>query len=414
MKNFNSIFITRTFYPIEGGIQTYLKNIALKWKNGKVRIYCKKEKKIPDLINKPLHIQRYNFSSKSYVSALYRIFILLFNNSDLIFKKIKFFLFLVCTRSVAKNIANFTTDIVKDLKRDSYDPNIIQCSVPIYTGLVGVIIKFIFKGKLVIYIHGSELHIFNKDRNLRKLLKFVFDFADVIISNSTYTKDIAVKLGALKEKIEVVNLGANIKEFYPIDSKKEIYKKYNISQDHKLLYTISHLIPRKGNDMIIKSMNSIIKEYPNVTYLIGGKGEYKRELEKLIKENNLQSNIKFTGFIAEADLNKIMNACDIYVMPNRRVGDDVEGYGIVFMEANACKKPVIGGRSGGVVDAIIDGKTGFLVDSHSVSDISEKILDLLKDEKKNKNIGMNGFKLVINERNWDIVVSKIRNIISDL
>ena len=125
-------------------------------------------------------------------------------------------------------------------------------------------------------------------------------------------------------------------------------------------------------------------------------------------------NIKFTGFIAEADLNKIMNACDIYVMPNRRVGDDVEGYGIVFMEANACKKPVIGGRSGGVVDAIIDGKTGFLVDSHSVSDISEKILDLLKDEKKNKNIGMNGFKLVINERNWDIVVSKIRNIISDL
>lgn len=411
MKQHNTIFISRSFYPIEGGIQTYLRNVAERWDIGDVCVYCGRADNIPDQIKTPLKIQRYSYTTKSYLNALIIIFKLLFNKPGYFFKKLKFFLLLICSRSVVKNIAEFTKTVIIDITNMSFQPNSFHCSVPIYTGLVGVILKFQYNGKLIIYIHGSELLIYGKNKLSKKIMKYVFSIADVIISNSNYTKELAVEIGADQNKIKVVNLGANTQQFYPIDSKEEIYKKYNIPVNHKLLYTISHLIPRKGNDMVIKAMKEVVKSYPDVTYLIGGKGTYKTELQKLIIQNKLQDNVKFAGFIADDELNKVMNACDVYVMPNRKEGNDIEGYGIVFMEANACKKPVIAGRSGGAVDAVIDGKTGFLVDPESIEDITKKVLRLLMNDKLRIEMGDSGYKFVTSERNWDKVAKEIKRLV---
>lgn len=411
MNKDNTIFISYTFYPIEGGIQTYLKNIAQHWDTGKVRVYTNIEKKVPDLLKEPLIIKRFSFGSKNYLSALIKIIRLLFKNKKSTYKKLKFLLLLMSSRSALKNIANFTLNVYRDLQKSDFKPKFIQCSLPIYTGLVGVVTKFIFGSRLVIYIHGKELIKYEKLKNIRNLQKFVFEYADIIISNSNYTKEKAVMLGAKSAKIKVVNLGADIDKFYPKNTKKKIYKKFDIPENHKLLYTISHLIPRKGNDMVIKSLPKVLQKYSNVTYLIGGRGKYKKELKRLVNENNLTNHVKFLDYIEEDDLNEIMNACDIFIMPNRQEGYDVEGYGIVFMEANACKKPVIGGNSGGVTDAIINGQTGLIVNPYSKENISKKILFLLRNDNLCSKMGKNGYELVLKKRNWETVSSIIHSAI---
>lgn len=411
--NKNSIIISHTFYPVEGGIQTYLLKVAENWPS-KIKVFCNEEKNVNSYLNEPVPIQRFKIGEFSYFKSIIEMSkILFFGSFSTILLRWYLLFLLIISRSVITNIAGFTKKILNDIKTNLVRYESVQCSVPISSGVIGLIIQIMFNIKLVIYIHGSELLIYNKRWNYRLLIKLLFRNTTVIISNSNYTKEIATKIGVNSQKVKVINLGADVKNFYPLKTKDEIYTKYNIPKNHKLLYTISHLIPRKGNDMIIKAMPKILKENPDVTYLIGGKGEYKTKLEGLIKKNHLETNVKFTGFIEENDLNKIMNACDIFVMPNRQEGDDIEGYGIVFMEANACKKPVIVGRSGGAVDAVIDGVTGLLVNPLSSKDIANKILYLLKEEKICDKMGLSGFNLVKNERNWDKVTQKVIDLITN-
>ena len=409
MKKINTIIISRTFYPIEGGIETYLLQVAKNLNFEKVQVFCRKEKGIPDLLYKPVKISRFNFKGKKYIPSLIILFkILLIGKFKFLIQRSYFFILMILTRSAITEIADFTYKIITKLKHDNFPIDVTQSSVPLYTGLISLILKFKYGSKFVLYIHGRELIAYKRMKE-KLLFNIVFRYADIVISNSNYTKDLAVNFGCPKDKLHVINLGSDLNLFYPKDSVSKIKEKFNIPENHKIILTISHLLPRKGNDMVLKALTKVFEKFPNLTYLIGGRGDYQRELEKIVFEKKLSKNVRFIGFIKDDEINNIMNACDVFVMPNREEEGDVEGYGIVFMDANACGKPVVGGRSGGVTDAIIDGKNGVLVDPYSVVDIAKKIIYLLENPEYAKELGQNGLNLVRNERNWNIITDKIFN-----
>lgn len=410
MKDSKSIFISRSFYPIEGGIQTFLLEVCKRYGKNKTIVFTKSEKDIESEISNPVKIKRFDWRNRSYFNSLLILLKLLLKSRFSIVKHFFLTLMLMGTRSAAIEISDFTRNVYLYLKRERIFPKEIHASVPIYSGVIGLILKYLFSSKLIVYIHGSEL-LTMKRKNITLIQDWVFKNSDLIIANSNYTKNLAVQLGVNKKKIEVVNLGANTSTFFPTNNLGQLREKYDISSNHKILYTISHLIPRKGNDMVLKALPKVLERFPNITYLIGGHGRYKAELDKIINDLNLSKNVKFTGFIDNSELNSHMNLCDIFIMPNRREGNDIEGYGIVFMEANACRKPVIGGNSGGVPDAIIDNYNGLLVNPRSSNDISNKIIKLLSNERKARLIGDNGYNLIIKERNWDIVSQKIIEVI---
>lgn len=409
MKKNKTIIISKAFYPIEGGIQTYMLQVAKNLNFGKVQVFCRKEKGIPDLLHEPVEISRFNFKGKKYIPSLIILLkILLKGKIKFLLQRSYFFILMVINRSAITEIANFTYKIITKLKQDNFPIDITQSDVPLYTGLISLILKFKYGSKFVLYIHGRELIVFKRLKE-KLLFKIIFKYADIVISNSNYTKDLAVNLGCPEDKIHVINLGSDISQFFPKDSVSEIKEKFNIPKNHKIILTISHLVSRKGNDMVLKALPKVLEKFPNLTYLIGGRGEYQRELEKIVIKKNLSSYVCFLGLIKNEEINDIMNSCDIFVMPNREEKGDVEGYGIVFMDANACGKPIIGGRSGGVTDTIIDGKNGVLVDPYSVDDISKNIIYLLENPEYANELGQNGLNLVRNERNWNIITDKIFN-----
>ena len=409
-KYIDTLIISQNYPPIEGGIQTYMYELAKNWMAGKPYVLCELVKDEPAYQSRPFEVYRYNNKPVSYFKSIIRMYKILFHKPKEIINAFVFFILLIINRNILISIIPLVQNLNKILSKTSH-PTVIQCSKALHIGAIGMTGKILYGHPLVIYIHGTELNIYDLHKNINLLYRFIIRNADVVISNSKFTKNLAIEKGGDEKNIEVVNLGANIIKFYPQDTKAIICKQYNINPENKVLLTISHLIQRKGHEIVLYALSRIIKQNDKIHYIIVGQGEYKKELLKIVSKLNIKQYVTFTGYVEDNKIPQYMNACDIFVMPNRQVGLDFEGYGIVFLEANACCKPVIGGNSGGVTDAIVDKDTGLLVDPDDVKDLEEKIRLLLDDEELASRFAKNGYKRTISELNWEKVISKISEVI---
>ncbi len=264
--------------------------------------------------------------------------------------------------------------------------------------------------------HGREL-LFNPfrdnsflwewyERYRRKMLSYVDHFFPV----SEYTAELLKKKGVPKENIKVVINGTDPQRFYPMedDLRQELKVQHN-----KILLTTTRLVSRKGVDTVIKALPEIIKYHPDVVYLIVGEGDHKFHLEQLVEEMELQHVVRFIGKIPYEDLIRYYNTCDVFVMPSKTEHPDVEGFGLVFLEANACGKPVIGSMSGGIPDAINHEQTGLLVEEQNHDELAKAVNRLFGDPEFAKELGQKGRERVIKEANWDQAASHILNKIAE-
>jgi phosphatidylinositol alpha-1,6-mannosyltransferase len=222
-----------------------------------------------------------------------------------------------------------------------------------------------------------------------------------------------IKLGVQEGKISVVSNGVDINRFKPGLEASAIIAKYNL-YNKKVLFTVSRLRKYKGHDTVISLMPQLLKKTPSLIYVIGGSGKDKEHLESIVKKLDLQNSVIFAGPIDEINLPLYYNACDLYIMLTRDSGDtdEFEGFGLVFLEANACEKPVIGARTGGIPDAIVDEKTGYLVDPNNPQEITDRIYQLLENKELSKRIGEEGRNRIIREGLiWESIAKKIRDIL---
>jgi phosphatidylinositol alpha-1,6-mannosyltransferase len=164
------------------------------------------------------------------------------------------------------------------------------------------------------------------------------------------------------------------------------------------------LVHRKGQDQLIKALSIIKEAIPDVILIIVGEGPHREVLNKLVKQFELADSVRFLGRVSYDDLPKYLSASDIFAMPSRDrlFGLEVEGLGIVYLEASACELPVIVGKSGGATDALIEGVTGISVDGRNTKEIAHAAIKLLKDKKLSKNMGKAGRKWAETEWSWQI------------
>jgi phosphatidylinositol alpha-1,6-mannosyltransferase len=168
--------------------------------------------------------------------------------------------------------------------------------------------------------------------------------------------------------------------------------------------------------MVIRALRLVRKNMPNVTYLIAGEGPYRGELERLASEVGVRENVVIAGRITAANLAAVYALCDVFIMPSREQRDlcDVEGFGLVFLEAGACGKPVVGGRSGGIPDAIVDGVTGLLVNPDDPKAIAQSLLTLLHDRERARRMGDEGRHRVVRQFTWQGIARQVQGIIESV
>jgi len=160
----------------------------------------------------------------------------------------------------------------------------------------------------------------------------------------------------------------------------------------RLILTVGRLVERKGHDVVIRALPGIRRAVGPVRYLIAGAGPEEARLRTLAREVGCADDVVFAGHVDDRDLPLFYAACDVFVMPSRALEqrDGIEGFGIVFLEAGACGKPVVGGRSGGIADAVLDGITGVLVDPRSVDEVTGALTRLLQDRGEAARMGGEG------------------------
>jgi len=206
--------------------------------------------------------------------------------------------------------------------------------------------------------------------------------------------------------LEISYVGLDLKELEVKKSKKEQRKEFNIPENQFILLSVGRHAPRKKFDLVIKAVSEIKKLKPslNIKYILIGDGQETLNLKNLTKQLNLESQIEFLGSCDLEKRNKFYKLSDIFLMPVEPKKHDIEGFGIVFLEANYYKVPVLGTATGGIVKAIVDGETGLLIKPNDLNDLVEKILYLYENENVRKQMGEKGHSRVINEYSWQNIV----------
>jgi phosphatidylinositol alpha-1,6-mannosyltransferase len=167
---------------------------------------------------------------------------------------------------------------------------------------------------------------------------------------------------------------------------------------------VGRLVHRKGQDRLIEALPKVLESIPDAALVLVGEGPYRKHLDALVNKYDLSGNVFFIGRINFAELPNYIGMGDVFAMPSRSrlFGLEVEGLGIVYLEASSCGLPVIGGSSGGAPDAVLDGETGYVVDGNDLTAISTQIVRLLSDAKLRKEMGERGRKWAIENWRWEI------------
>ena len=279
----------------------------------------------------------------------------------------------------------------------------VHCAQVLSSGLAGLFLKKIRHLPYVVYVYSADVLEFGKCAITRKLMEKILAESGHIIANSNFTKGLITDRAlAPEEKITVLTPAVDIEKFTPERGDYDIRQKHGIPRGVKMLLTVSRLAPRKGHESVIKAFAGVLEKHASVVYVIVGDGPEKEKLVTLVKELGLSKNVIFLAGMPGERLALLYNTSDIFIMAPRYIEEagDVEGFGIVFLEASACGKAVIAGRSGGVAEAVVDGQTGILVDPEDVTEIRDTILRLLEDEKYAEKLGSNGFTRVRQEFRW--------------
>ena len=230
-------------------------------------------------------------------------------------------------------------------------------------------------------VHGTELPMICSRRKKSRIQKALAK-ATAIIPNSQYTADRLKHFSVDNSKIHVIHPGIEPPEATTTDSPRELRP-----GDGPVLISVGRLEARKGIDTVINLMPRLVKKYPSLHYFILGGGSQKKLLEALVTKQGLVEQVTFIGPVDETTRNAYLRASDLFVLPGRTEGNDVEGFGIAFIEAAWFGIPAVAGRAGGAVEAVIHNQTGLVCDGSDPEAVHAAICRLLDNDALREQLG---------------------------
>ncbi|UTW56715.1 glycosyltransferase family 4 protein [Kordiimonas sp. SCSIO 12610] len=270
-----------------------------------------------------------------------------------------------------------------------------------------------FQKKTMLYIHGEEVSQkpYN-DRAYARRIKAI-EAVDHIVAVSDFTKQCLVKAyGVAPEKVSVLTNGVDFNRFasasHPISNDREI-KTYDLT-----ILSVGRLVERKGFDRLIQAFSRIDLKNHNVQLRIIGEGPYKKHLQQLVSDYNLEGRVIFGGAVNDGELVAEYKNADIFAMPNRTLADgDTEGLGLVFLEAAASKTALLGGNAGGVPSVITNDETGLLVDGRDVDEIYQKLMILIENSSLRSRLAQNAYEYA-KSQDWRLKAIEFQTILKNI
>ncbi|WP_171170680.1 glycosyltransferase family 4 protein [Streptomyces sp. I05A-00742] len=248
----------------------------------------------------------------------------------------------------------------------------------------------------------------------RQLLRRIGEGTDTITYLGEYTRSRIASALTPEAAGRMVQLppGVDEKTFHPASGGAGVRARLGLT-DRPVIVCVSRLVPRKGQDTLIRALPAVLARVPDTVLLIVGGGPYASDLRKLADETGVADSVRFTGPVDWDELPAHYGAGDVFAMPcrTRRGGLDVEGLGIVYLEASATGLPVVAGDSGGAPDAVLEGETGFVVRGDSAAETADRVATLLLDPELRARMGARGRAWVEERWRWDLLAERLQELL---
>jgi phosphatidylinositol alpha-1,6-mannosyltransferase len=284
---------------------------------------------------------------------------------------------------------------------------IVHCGRALPEGFAALVSRRVYGGPpYVCWTHGEELAYARTSRELTLLLSKVHRGAAGFIANSHNTRRMLEAIGVAEHRIQVIHPGVDPERFGPSAASSDLRRRLAPAGGLVLL-SVGRLQRRKGHDAVLRALLRLGGSADAMRYVIVGDGDERPRLQQLAADLGIQQHVTFVGEVSDSELPSYYGAADLFVHPNRDDRGDIEGFGIVFLEAAAAGLPVIGGNSGGVPEALEDGVTGFLVDERDPWELVRKIRLLAESEDLRRRLGDAGRARVVREFTWDRAAARL-------
>lgn len=251
----------------------------------------------------------------------------------------------------------------------------------VYGGGIAVLSRLFLGLKIIYYIHGEEISSIGREGISSGLRQFFLRFADGAVAVSQFTRSLLIeRMGVADNRIETIFNGVDLARFHPQPKSQALLRTYRVPAGRTVLLSVCRLVERKGVDNVLRALAQLLAGRGDLHYLIVGDGPYRARLEQIVGALNIRDHVTFAGEVGDDELAAHYALGDLFVLPNRALPNgDTEGFGLVFLEANACGKPVIAGKAGGVPDAVQNGFNGLLVDGENIDAIASAIAKVVDD-----------------------------------
>jgi phosphatidylinositol alpha-1,6-mannosyltransferase len=289
-------------------------------------------------------------------------------------------------------------------------PRVVHCGKCLPEGLLGWINARRTGVPYWCFAHGEELSLVRDSRELNWLTGLVLRGAARVVANSDHTRRIAMEGWRLPgDRVVVLHPGVDATRFVPAAPDAAARESLGWT-GRAVILTVGALQKRKGQDMMIRALPEIRRRCPDVLYAIAGEGWERAELERLAVDLGVADAVRFMGVPDEDALVRSYQQCDLFALPNRRVGWDFEGFGIVLLEAQACARPVIAGASGGTAEAILPTETGVLLPTESPAPLAEACSALLADPARRARMGARAREWILERFDWPGLTRQARSL----
>ncbi|MBL4631741.1 MAG: glycosyltransferase family 4 protein [Paraglaciecola sp.] len=284
----------------------------------------------------------------------------------------------------------------------------IHCGRVIHEGVTAWLLKIITGTPYLCFIHGEDVETAATSGELNLMVKQVCKHADILICNSHNSANIVKRLHyAGDEKIEVLHPGVDASLFVP-SADDEVFKQQMGWQGRKVIITVGRLQARKGQDMMLRATALLKEQFPEILYAVIGRGGCLDSLQALSTELGINDHVQFLTEVTDPQMIQCYQQSDIFILPNRTIDNDIEGFGMVLVEAQSCGKPVIAGDSGGTKETMCLNESGYVIDCTDEKLISTTIAKLLADPAKREKMGQIGRRHVESQLDWQAHVQKAR------
>lgn len=280
----------------------------------------------------------------------------------------------------------------------------VHCGCTWPEGVVGWLVRKLTGTPFLVYVHGEELSY--TGRQLAWLRRRVFGNAAMVVANSRNTlRLLRDDWNVPQAKLRLLHPGVDIERFVPAERCERTRELLGWA-GRTVVVTAGRLQKRKGQDMLIQALPRIRASVPDVLYAIVGDGDERRSLEELAASLGLGDCVQFRGETSDDDLIRCYQQCDLFALPNRTVGGDFEGFGMVLLEAQACGKAVLAGDSGGTAETMSNGdgdfpRTGEIVNCDEPQPLAERIVAMLSDRERLAEMGRAGREWAATRFGWD-------------